>query len=144
MKALTILQPYAELILRGEKLVENRTWDVPLVDCVPYRGPLLIHAGLSKKWLDTYEPLPEKMDFGAIVGVVDLIYSCQVNYLRSRYCDDRYRHLAHHKHTIGTYCWVLENPRRFVEPISYRGRQGLFDIPNEIVQEALTHVNRNG
>ena len=144
MKSITICQPYAELILLGEKLVENRTWGVPLVDCVPYRGPLLIHAGASTKWLDTYKPLPDKMDFGAIVGVVNLTNCFQVNYLRGTHCDDRYKYLAHHEHTSGPFCWVLENPRRFVEPIPYRGRQGLFDIPIEVVQEALTHVNRNG
>lgn len=39
MKALTISQPYASLIARGEKFVENRRWPTP------YRGPLAIHAG---------------------------------------------------------------------------------------------------
>lgn len=34
MKALTIHQPYAELIRRGEKVIENRTWPTS------YRGPL--------------------------------------------------------------------------------------------------------
>jgi hypothetical protein len=44
-KALTICQPYAELIARGEKVIENRTWPTS------YRGPLLIHAGKSREWL---------------------------------------------------------------------------------------------
>lgn len=57
MKALTICQPYAELICRADesedgrrgkrfKLVENRTW------ATKYRGPLAIHAGKSRKFLD--------------------------------------------------------------------------------------------
>ncbi len=44
MKALTICQPYAELIMRGVKRVENRTW------ATRYKGALLIHAGKSREW----------------------------------------------------------------------------------------------
>lgn len=39
MKALTIWQPWAWLIVTGTKPVENRTW------ATDYRGPMLIHAG---------------------------------------------------------------------------------------------------
>jgi hypothetical protein len=38
LKALTIRQPWAELILRGRKPFELRTWRTK------YRGPLVIHA----------------------------------------------------------------------------------------------------
>jgi hypothetical protein len=38
IKALTIRQPWAELILRGRKPFELRTWRTK------YRGPLVIHA----------------------------------------------------------------------------------------------------
>ncbi|GHT65427.1 hypothetical protein FACS1894110_07270 [Spirochaetia bacterium] len=38
MKTLSIRQPYATLVCRGIKTVENRTWDTK------YRGKLLIHA----------------------------------------------------------------------------------------------------
>src|SRR3546814_21116370 len=84
MKALTICQPYAELILLGLKRVENRSKPTR------HRGPLLIHAGKSRDWLrivpqpPTYEGCPAMsydrtsglyradMDFGAIVGRVTL------------------------------------------------------------------------
>ncbi|QTF59120.1 ASCH domain-containing protein [Stutzerimonas frequens] len=38
MKALSIRQPWAWLIVRGHKPLENRSW------ATSYRGPLLIHA----------------------------------------------------------------------------------------------------
>ena len=38
MKALSIRQPWAWLIVCGHKPLENRSWPTP------YRGPLLIHA----------------------------------------------------------------------------------------------------
>lgn len=39
MKALSIRQPWAWLIVNGHKPVENRTWQTK------FRGPVLIHAG---------------------------------------------------------------------------------------------------
>jgi hypothetical protein len=39
MKALSIRQPWAWLILHGGKDIENRTWRTN------YRGPVMIHAG---------------------------------------------------------------------------------------------------
>ena len=39
MKALSILQPWAWLIVHGPKDVENRTWSTP------FRGEFLVHAG---------------------------------------------------------------------------------------------------
>ena len=42
MKALSIKQPWAWLIVNGFKDVENRTWRTK------YRGPLLIHASKAK------------------------------------------------------------------------------------------------
>jgi hypothetical protein len=40
-KALSIMQPWAWLIVNGWKDIENRSWRTN------YRGPLLIHAGLK-------------------------------------------------------------------------------------------------
>lgn len=53
MKALSIRQPWAWLIVHGEKDIENRTWSTR------YRGPVLIHAG---KKLDP--------DFDEIVAIL--------------------------------------------------------------------------
>jgi hypothetical protein len=39
MRALSILQPWATLLLSGAKHYETRSWKTD------YRGPLLIHAG---------------------------------------------------------------------------------------------------
>lgn len=41
MKAITILQPYASLIVAGAKQYETRSWDTP------YRGIIAIHAGFQ-------------------------------------------------------------------------------------------------
>lgn len=41
MKALSIMQPWASMIVLGYKPVENRSWNTT------HRGPTLIHAGKS-------------------------------------------------------------------------------------------------
>lgn len=135
MKAITICQPYAELILRGDKPVENRTWQTG------YRGPLLIHAGKSLNWMHfTPADIPANtMAFGAIVGIIEVTHCISRSYLHSPTCDDALRHLRDNVHAVGPYMFVLKNPRRFAQSIPYRGQQGLFDIPARVVQEALAN-----
>jgi activating signal cointegrator 1 len=132
MKAITVMQPYAHLICSGAKLVENRTW------ATNYRGPLLIHAGKSEKWLSTYEPLPENMDFGAIIGVC-MLADCVSEYaIRGPNPRRDVAYLRNHRHVEGPWCWVLKDPRRFPTPIKYRGFQKLWDVPIENVHDRRT------
>ena len=129
MRALTICQPYAAFIVAGRKLVENRRW------AVSYRGPLLIHAGKNREWLRDYGDLPnaDKLDFGAIIGVVDLVACLVYDEINDSTCPEEYQFLRNHIHTEGPFCWVLENARRFADPLPYRGSQGLWHGPNEII-----------
>jgi len=77
MKALSVHQPYAHLIVRGDKDVENRSW------ATSYRGPLLIHAGLKVERDDAayyarearrlgLDWPPDPLPTGGIVGIVTL------------------------------------------------------------------------
>ena len=129
MKALTICQPYAELILRGDKPVENRKW------YCHYRGPLLIHAGKSRDWLGTWrEEIPDLV-FGAIVGIVTVVHCGKPHRVRAEFPT-----IAENEHIEGPYCIVLDAPRRLVEPIPYRGQQGLFNVPDEVMAGATYHA----
>ena len=67
MKALSMKQPVPELILRGKKTIETRTWKTK------FRGTFLIHASQG-----VIPRLMEKFDFkelpkGVIVGKADLV-----------------------------------------------------------------------
>jgi hypothetical protein len=72
MKALSIRQPWAWLIVNGHKPVENRSWPTK------YTGKLLIHAGqrFEQKGVEVAKrlgiTLPEHFDQGGIVGWVDV------------------------------------------------------------------------
>ena len=114
MKALTICQPYADMIARGEKIIENRTWPTS------YRGPLAIHAGKSKSWMEP-EDIAERpsMAFGAIVATAVLLDCQRVERLRS---DLASRHDAN-----GPWCWVLGDVKPLDPPVDARGAQGMWD-----------------
>lgn len=147
MKALTICQPYAHLICLPDsdpraKRVENRKWQAS------YRGPLLIHAGKNRNWLeldedetrDEFYDIPlDDMAFGAIVGVADMVACLSIMAIRRQDARivERFPWLNDHEHTEGPWCFVLANCRRFAEPIPYRGAQGFFDVPSDVIREAI-------
>jgi len=106
MKALTIRQPWADLILAGVKTREYRSWRVG------YRGALLIHASKRK---EQFADVPRSALRGGFVGVVDL-----VNILLTEDADPSKR-----------YAWVFVNPRR-IPFVAAPGRLGLFDSPPEM------------
>lgn len=80
MKAISIRQPWAWLIVNGYKDIENRTWNTK------YRGPVLIHAaqGLTRREYDEAcamvvdrmiqidIPELEDLDRGGIVGIATI------------------------------------------------------------------------
>ena len=102
LKAISIRQPWAWLIVNGYKDVENRIWAAKL------RGPVLIHAGQSKS--DTSPEalayikrryrvanLPEQFDTGGIGGIAEITG-----------CVKRHRSKWFH----GPFGWTLANARR--------------------------------
>jgi len=120
VKALTICQPYAHLILTGEKPVENRTWRSN------YYGPLLIHAGKSRSWLSDGDEDRYPLEFGVIVGRVLMVDCLRAERYRQMFPEHENSH-----HVNGPWCFVLAQPERFVRPIPYRGAQGFFNVPDE-------------
>jgi ASCH domain len=68
IRALTIRQPFPELILRGRKPFELRSWKTN------YRGPILIHSAMkvNSHFARELGLNPEKLTAGAFVGVAVL------------------------------------------------------------------------
>lgn len=126
MKALTICQPYATMIVRGEKRVENRTWPTT------YRGLLYIHAGKSRTWWaeDIDRKRYGEVPWGAVVAIAELVDCLSIEAIHAGEHDERYPWLAGHTHANGPWCWILDkvNP---IGPWPWRGAQGLFDIDSE-------------
>lgn len=121
LPALTIKQPWAQLIMLGVKDIENRTW-VPDHD---YRGPIFVHAGMkwdSDPWPD--DPAleafglthftPEKLTRGAILGTVEIVDV--ITDSKSPWAD----------HHPLMWHWVLSDPKPLPAPIPWRGQLGLW------------------
>ena len=117
MRALSIRQPWAWLIVNGHKDIENRTWSTR------FRGRVYIHAGRRVVPDDFPEQreylrqsgivLPPDMPRGATVGqatIVDCVSACDSPW----FC--------------GPYGFVLSGPVTYPEPIPYRGRLGFFQV----------------
>lgn len=163
MKALTICQPYAHLIIHGApmpdgrrafKLVENRKWSTR------HRGPMFIHAGMSRDWLtpvvhagrsvDAEYRIPiEEMQFGAVIGiahVVDCVWHDEA-WKASRAGDAirrRFPWFQSHEHAEGPWCWILERARA-IEPVRWKGALGLFEIDEaELARQAAQPQGREG
>jgi len=136
MKCLTIKQPWAYLIFndggvnKGLKNIENRTWHTNI------RGTVAIHTsksidveaynGLIKYSNFKLPPLNE-LECGKIIGVVDIVDS--VN-----------EHPSYWKEasSVG---FVLENPRKVLEPISLKGQLGFFNLNVKIEEEIFKNLN---
>jgi hypothetical protein len=141
MKALTICQPYAHLICLPEtdprhKRIENRTWPTP------HRGPLAIHAGKSRDWLEieddgngtewdaNYELEVRALDFGAVIAIAKLVLCASVESIHAGKYDDIHPWAKQHQHANGPWCFVLDDVRRLPKPLPWRGAQGFFEVPD--------------
>lgn len=120
MRALSIRQPWASLILAGHKTVENRVWNTT------HRGPIIVHAGvtvarhalgLAERRGITDPPI------GAYLGVVDLVDIHHAD--KGCRCDPVFAEM-------GVHHWQLADPRLFPTPIAGPGRLGLYEPPTDI------------
>lgn len=135
MKALSIRQPWAWLILHG-KDIENRKWNTH------YRGPILIHAAkgmtfgeyqMTKHFAEqrgVLLPPKAQLELGGIIGMADIV--------------DCVTHHSSH--------W-FEGPRGLVltnqRPLPFTpcaGALGLFEVPFNIEERIIdttgAHSNR--
>lgn len=139
MKAITIWQPGAELIVAGGKDIENRRW------ATDHRGPLLIHAaagrheGWVQEWLcwATNDPvrrltidavLPmDPQHFGGLVGIAWLL-DCVTT--------------SHSPWWEGAIGWELARATR-LPFVPWRGRQKLWDVDTARLPDAVQVLIRH-
>ncbi len=106
-RCLSIRQPWADLIVRGLKTVEVRTWSTL------HRGTMLIHAGGKlDEHQDTiarfYKP-DHEWEKGCFVGAVEL------------------DSVVKHPDRPGVFLWHLSNPRR-LPPFAAKGKLQLYEV----------------
>jgi ASCH domain len=101
LRALSLRQPWAWLVVNGYKDIENRSWRTN------HRGPLLIHSSSTRTTLQADLrrvkgehgiDVPEDLEFGGVVGIIDVVDCVKT-------------HPSEWK-SRGTWGWVVANPRR--------------------------------
>jgi len=126
MKALSIRQPWAELILQGRRTIEPRTWQTN------YRGRIAIHASqtVGEEACVAYGLDPAKVARGALLGTVELV---DILPLDERGWEAlREQHLSLRDFPGPMFGWQLEAPQRLPQPIPMRGRMSLFNVPDDL------------
>jgi hypothetical protein len=126
--ALSVRQPWAELILRGRKTIEVRTWPTR------HRGELWLHAGVrvDREALDRFGLITENLAFGAIIGRCEL-YDC-VEFTVYSWELWRSQHLNAGPLNKRLYAWFLRSTSR-VHPMPLKGRLGLMSFERAGLRE---------
>jgi len=127
MKALSIRQPWAELILQGRKTIELRTWQTH------YRGRIAIHASqtVREEACTAYGLDPAGVVRGALVGTVELVDILTLDEAAWEALRDQ--HLSLRDFPGPMFGWQLEHPQRLLQPIPMHGRMRLFNVPDEVI-----------
>lgn len=140
MKAITLHQPWASLVVIGAKRYETRPWQTR------HRGPLLIHAAagspryaervmdediavrlVMQKWdLDR-----DDMIRGAILGQVEVVTMVATDELNSFISGSE---VAVGDWTSGRWAWELSNPQQFEKPVPAKGAQSLWGFHGALPQ----------
>ena len=140
MKAITIWQPYATLLVCGDKLYETRSW------ATTYRGPIAIHAAKrpARQVIDALahgsagerqtallmERLlrrrggPDHLPQGAVIGTANLVRCNAITEEFMRTLPPQ--ELALGDFTLGRYAWEFEDMSQ-IDPIPAKGQQALWD-----------------
>lgn len=123
MKALTIKEPWASLIIEEYKKYEFRSWKTK------YRGKILIHAGLNveKDMMERFKDYDITIKPGYIIGeatLTDCILVDEEFNKELRNIDSIVYGRSNHAQT---YAWKLENVIKYKEPILCKGKLGLWN-----------------
>ncbi len=122
MKCLSISQPFADLIISGQKSVELRNWNTN------FRGEFLIHAPIKIRIKDCKRlKLNKKLVTGAIVGKATL-YDVKKYNSKKEIRMDRKFHLASIDSYNKKFGFILKKAKPFKIPIPWKGQLGFFEV----------------
>jgi hypothetical protein len=144
MKALSLTEPWATLVITGEKENETRTWKTA------YRGTIAVQAAKSfPPWAKAYLAndffksklarhefhAPEDFSLGAIIGTVQIVEMIRT--------EDYARQIAGAVELLfgdyepGRWVWRLAEPKRLRKPIPCKGALSLWEVPADIEKQIL-------
>ena len=130
MKCLSLKQPFAELLVRGEKTIELRNWNTMI------RGKFLIHASKNidietckRLNIDIYS-----FTIGAIIGYASL-YDVKEYKNQEEFNKDKQKHFSIiSKYFDGyKYGFLVKDTRIFKKSIPYSGKLEFFEVIDSLI-----------
>lgn len=114
VRAVSVRQPFVELILSGRKTVEHRSWPIA-------PGPLVLHASNTITAEEREVAEAAGLDLGGLprgqlLGVVEVVRV---------------------QNGSGSLDWVLAHPRRFRQPVAMKGAVGILRARLDPLREEL-------
>lgn len=136
VKAISLWQPWASLWACGRKRFETRHWDTL------HRGPIAIHA--AKRVVTDLDPELAEIVIDEFGGhwAMDLPRGALLATGRLVACHPVANLIvpaeewAQGNFGPGRYAWELAGLRPLARAVPWRGRQGLFEVPAQLVEEA--------
>jgi len=140
VKAISLWQPWAELVAVGAKVFETRSWKTA------HRGPIAIHAAKRtppasddptfRRHYQVLEALGRQRDelaLGAVVGVAILTDVLEIDQVTDAIIEGAARLHPDLERTFGDFtpgrfAWLLTGAASLSVPVAARGRQGLFEV----------------
>ena len=145
IKALPLWQPWATLVAVGAKRVETRGYP-PRRLGLHFGQRIAIHATKrqSELWLCEEQPFreclpcfPKSLPLGAIVATCVLDRAREITAESAAALEQRDpREFAFGHYAPGRWAWVLRDVEELPEPVPFRGSQGAFDVPLDLVSVA--------
>jgi len=134
MKALSVQQPFAYEILVGQKIIEVRTWDSL------HRGDLLIcSSGKPAFSKDDMEEIED--EYGCTFLYGHALCVVRIADVRLMQKGDEEGALTDQIDPEG-YSWIIEDVRPVV-PFPVKGKQGLFDVDDELINFSPFQYNES-
>ena len=132
MKCLSVSQPFADLIARGRKKIELRSWNTS------FRGEFLVHAPLKVRSRDAARlRINGEFVTGAVIGMAE-IFDVKRYKSKSECKSDYALHFASKEFHGKRYGFLLRGAKMFRVPIPCKGRLGFFEqsLPDASMGEA--------
>lgn len=141
MKVISIMQPWASLIVMGAKKIETKNWKTH------HRGPLLIHANMTDRYSKQLCSLPPYNKF--IRHWTDLPYGSIIGQVNLQTCEpaEDIQHLIYKKQQIifgefinipadelhfgnfsNKYGWIFSDAFQFQQTIEASGKMKMWDF----------------
>lgn len=123
MKALSLRQPFAQLIAQGKKTIELRTWETK------FRGEFFIHASkqIMTDECKRFGYDPKLVTTGAIVGKA-FLYNVKLYQTATEWTADSDKHLAGSDFNMSMIGFLLKDAEEFPVAFPVKGKLNFFEV----------------